>query len=515
MVRLNMPQKEGRCPLLWPPLRCWWLDRTSGCGEGVESMSDLNALFLKVGSHCRREVITCAASDRLTAAAATMQRLNISSIVVCVAGNPVGILTDRDLRNKVVARGIDPGTLTVANVMNSPLITISEDEYLFEALHRISHQHIHRLVVTGSGGELAGIITDSDILRVQTQSPQLLLREIEEALTLEDLKGLHLRVQGLVRHLIGTGVHIRDMVRLIAHLNDRVVIRLVDLLRAGRFAGLTEQCAFLVLGSEGRSEQTLTTDQDNALVYADGLAASDVRQLEEFSRVIIDSLIEIGVPACPGGTMAKNAQWRRTLDEWKSELDRWFSTPTSEYIINISMFSDLRMLRGDHSLERELKVHITGRLQRNDLYLGHMVANLLRFGVPLGWFGRIKTEKGAHAGRIDLKKAGIFAITEGVKILALGHGVQETGTAQRIEQLTEQSIFTKKEADDLTASFYALVHFRLRSQVDAISSGRQPDNRITLTALNRMEQERLKAALEGVRSFQENMGRRYRLGQTM
>jgi len=172
-------------------------------------MPDLNVLFLTVGSYCRREVVTCAPSDRLPDAAATMERRNISSLVVCEAGNPVGILTDRDLRNKVVARGQNPGALTVADVMNCPLITISEGEYLFEALHRISLHRIHRLVVTDPSGGLAGIITDSDILRVQTLSPQHLVREIEEAPTLEDLKGLHQRVQGLVRHLIGTGVHIQ------------------------------------------------------------------------------------------------------------------------------------------------------------------------------------------------------------------------------------------------------------------------------------------------------------------
>lgn len=478
-------------------------------------MPDTNTLFLKVGNYCRREVITCPPSERLTKAAVTMQRHNISSLVVCEAGKPLGILTDRDLRNKVVARGLDPGTLTVADIMNSPVITIGEDEYLFEALHRFSRYRIHRLVVTGPVGELAGIITDSDILRVQSRSPQQLVREIEEAPTPEELKKLHQRVEGLVRHMIGTGVHIRDLVRLIAHLNDRILVRLIELLRAGRFAGLTTQFAFVVLGSEGRSEQTLTTDQDNALVYADGLAVAEVQQLEEFSTILIDSLIAIGVPSCPGGIMAKNAEWRRSLDQWRTVLNQWFATPTPDNIMKVSMFSDLRMLNGDPSLEQGLKAYVAGRLHHDEIYLGHMTANLLRFAVPLGWFGRIKTEKGEHAGKVDLKKAGIFAITEGVKILSLGNGVQGTGTAERIERLAEQGVFAQNEADDLTASFYALVQFRLRTQVDALGAKPQPDNRIMLSELNRMEQGRLRNALEVVRSFQESLGRRYRLGQTM
>jgi CBS domain-containing protein len=290
---------------------------------------------------------------------------------------------------------------------------------------------------------------------------------------------------------------------------------LFDLLQTEHWAGLTEQFAFVVLGSEGRSEQTLTTDQDNALVYSDDLAAVDVQRLEEFSTHLIDSLIAIGVPSCPGGIMAKNAPWRRSLAQWRAVLDQWFSTPTPENILNVSMFSDLRMLRGDSALEQALKEYVAGRLQGNEFYLGHMTANLLRFVVPLGWFGRIKSEKGEHAGQVDLKKAGIFAITEGVKILALGNEVQGTGTVQRIERLTEGGVFSQQEADDLTASFYALVRFRLRTQVEAISTGREPDNRIALAGLNRMEQERLRAALEGVRSFQQSLGRRYQLGQTM
>ena len=478
-------------------------------------MPDLNALFLKVGDHCRRGVVTCSRSDRLTDAAAIMRQLNISSLVVCEEGNPLGILTDRDLRNKVVAKGLEPGNLTVADVMNSPVITISEDDYLFEALHLISRHRIHRLVVTGRAGELAGIITDSDILRVQTRSPQQLVLKIEEAATLEDLKSLHQRIQELVRHLIGTGVMIQDMVRLIAHLNDRIIVRLIDLLRAERFNGLTDRFAFVVLGSEGRSEQTLTTDQDNALIYGNDLPVVELQLLEEFSMTLIDRLIEIGIPSCPGGIMAKNEQWRHSLDQWRTVLDQWFGTPTPENIMNVSMFSDLRLLSGDPSLQMALKEFVAGRLKNNELYLGHMTANLLRFAVPLGWFGKIRTEKGEHAGKVDLKKAGIFAITEGVKILALGYGVQETGTAERLKQLAGQGVLTGKEADDLTASFYALVHFRLRTQIDAISKGQRPDNRIILADLNRMEKERLRAALEGARSFLKSMGRRYQLGQSI
>lgn len=476
-------------------------------------MSELNVLFQPVGSYCRREVITCSPEDGLVDAVEIMRQRNISSLVVCSDGTPHGILTDRDLRNKVVARGADPSHLTVAEIMNSPLITINEEEFLFEALHRISRHDIHRLVVTDVSRKLTGIITDSDILRIQIRSPQQLAREIEEAESIDELKLLHERVQRLIEHLMGNGVAIKDLVRFIALLNDRILIRLVEIIQDNGFQDLTDRFAFLVLGSEGRGEQTLTTDQDNALVYADDLSPPEIKRLEAFSETLIDGIIAVGIPPCPGGIMASTPQWRHSLKDWCKLLDNWFSTPTPENILKISMFSDMRTLHGDANLEKSLRSHVSGRLVGNEAFLGHMTSNFLRFAVPLGWFGHIKTEKGEHKGLLDLKKAGIFAVTEGVKILALSQGLQERGTQERLEKLLDTTNLSKSEANDLTAVYESLVYFRLRTQVKALQSGRKPDNRIAISSLNHMEKGRLKSALEGVRSFQGLMQLRFRLGQ--
>lgn len=476
-------------------------------------MDDLNVLFQPVGSHCRRQVATCSPGDALVAAVAVMAERNISSLVVCSGGAPTAILTDRDLRNKVVARGLNPGDLKVQEIMKSPLITIGEGEFLFEALHRISRHGIHRLVVTDDAGQLAGIITDSDILRVQSRSPQQLLRQIDEAQGVDELKQLHQRVQGLIEHLVGTGVPIRELVRFIALLNDRILVRLIELVRSQGFQNLTDRFAFLVLGSEGRGEQTLTTDQDNALVYADDLAPAEISRLEEFSKALIDGVIAIGIPPCPGGIMASTPQWRHSLKDWRGLLNSWFGTPTPENILKISMFSDMRTLYGDPTLEQHLREHVSGRLVGDEAFLGHMTGNLLHFAVPLGWFGRIKTETGEHKGRLDLKKAGIFAVTEGAKILSLSTGLQERNTRERLEALQKAGVLSDSEAGDVTAVYDTLVHFRLRTQVEALREGREPDNRIALQGLNRMEQGRLRVALEGVRSFQGFLQRRFRLGQ--
>jgi CBS domain-containing protein len=339
-----------------------------------------------------------------------------------------------------------------------------------------------------------------------------MVREIEEARSVEELKALQTRVQNLVVHLVGTGVATRDLVRLISHLNDRILLRLIALLRAERFADLTERFAFLVLGSEGRREQTLTTDQDNAIVYADDLTAAEVQRLEDFSRELIDALIAIGVPACPGGIMARNEAWRRSLSGWTGVLDRWFASATSENILKVSMFSDLRTLYGDPSLEQALKAHLTGSLRRDPAFLIRMAANVLRFVPPLGWFGRIRVErKGEYRGLLDVKKAGIFAITEGVKALALEAGAMDGGTRERMQLLVTAKVLDRQQVEDLEASLNFLVVLRLRAQVEAIRAGRNPTNHIALEHLNRMEKGRLRLALEGVGALQDFLKRRFQL----
>ncbi len=466
-------------------------------------MSEENQFFRPVRDFAQRNVVTVRADDALVPAVGTMREKNISSVVVVEGNHPIGIVTDRDLRNKVVAAGTDPATLKVRDIMNSPLSTISEEDLLYQALYRMSQQKIHRLGVVDAAGRLSGIITDTDILRLQAHSPHQLVLDIEKAKGIDDLKVLHSRIQALVVHLSGTGIGIRDLVRLIAHLNDQIVLRLIALLRADWFDDLPAGFAFLVLGSEGRSEQTLATDQDNAIVYADDLSPSEVKRVEEFSVALIDGLIAIGVPACPGGIMAKNAEWRRSLGDWQKRLNGWMLTPIPENILACSTFMDLRTVYGDPSFERRLKQQIYDQAAANNLFLLRMVENGLRFTPPLGWFGKIKGESGGeHSGQLDIKKAGIFAITDGIKALGIQGRMLDGSTSQRLDALRTAGVMKAKDAEDLEEAFEYLVHLRLRSQVEDIREGREPDNYVPLDRLNVMEQGRLKIALSSVEKFQ-------------
>lgn len=466
-------------------------------------MSVENQFFLPVRDFCQRRVVTCAPDDIVVDVVGIMREKNISSVVVVKDAAPHGIVTDRDLRNKVVAPGRQPDKLRVAEIMNTPLVTITESDLLYQALYRMSHLGIHRLVVVDAEGRLSGIITDSDILRLQSHSPHQLVLDIERAANLDDLGELHQRIQELVLRLSGGGTPIRDIVRLIAHLNDQVLVRLIGLLRADRYHDLTDRFAFVVMGSEGRSEQTLSTDQDNGIIYDDALDESEIRRIEAFSHDLIDGLITIGVPPCPGGIMARNPTWRRSLGQWREELDRWLGTPSPDNTLRASMFLDVRTLHGDPGFETALKSHIYQRVEANRLFLTRLAQNMLGFPPPLGWFGRIKTERsGEHKGRFDIKKAGIFAITDGVKALALEANDLSGSTHERMDRLTAAGVLKPADSTDLATAFDFLVRTRLRGQVASIREGRQPDNHITLDRLNRMEQGELRIALESVARFQ-------------
>jgi CBS domain-containing protein len=476
-------------------------------------MSEEATFFLPVKDYCHRELITCGLQDTVRAAAEVMRRREVSSLIVCdLLGQPVGIMTDRDLRSKVVACGLVPDQTEVRDVMTAPVISVNENETLFEVLYQMSHHRIHRIGVVDDGNALVGIINESDIIRLQNRSPQRLLRAIDEAQTVADLTKIYQESEQLVIFLSRNGVRTRELVRLISLLNDQIADKLINLLKQTHFPQMGQKSTFLVLGSEGRREQTLKTDQDNAIIIADDADDNEVKEIERFSHMLIDSLIAIGVPECPGGIMANNDFWRRRLKDWKQAVDGWIAAPSGENILNFSMFSDMRSLCGDCVLATQLRDHIVQRAEENTIFLARMAANVCLFPPPLGMFGRIKTEKAMpYNGMIDLKKAGIFALTEGVKTLALNVGVLEGSTHDKVKALMQKRVLSQTQADDIEASFNLLTFLRLRGQINSAAAGREITNYIAPGSLDRVEKGRLKLALEVVRSFQGMLNQYFQL----
>lgn len=465
----------------------------------VTPISQEGFYFIEAGLLCNRQPVTCSPQTGLIEMSGLMQQHDISGIVVVEGSVPVGVVSLRDLRSLVSQRFSDIPNLTVQDVMQTELITIQRQDYLFKAIFKMARYNIHRLVVLNKDGSLAGVITNSDLLRMQSHCPLYLSQEIEVANSFEQLYAINTRLIDMLGFAVKAGADTQSLISLISHFNDLMTLRVITLLETIENVRLPRSAAFLVMGSEGRSEQTLRTDQDNAIVYADTATAEDLKQIKLFAERIVERLEQIGVPRCPGGIMASNRQWSHSISTWQRILTRWISTPTLKNMVKFGMFQDMRVIHGNLSLEKKLREHIVTTVSHHPLFFAYMAHNIVQFSPPLGLFGRIKLEpNGEHKGAFDLKKGGIFALTQGVSLLALKYGSMGGTTWEKLGRLRQDSQISKDDLDSTEEAFSLLVRLRLLIQLNDLEAGREPGNHCHPNLLGNREQEQLRLALKSV-----------------
>ncbi|PLX96061.1 MAG: hypothetical protein C0621_02665 [Desulfuromonas sp.] len=468
--------------------------------------------FLQVEALRKGPAITCDQGTTVINAANLMREHDVSGLVVLVDGAPRGIFSLRDLRNLIASAPRNIEHERVATHMSSSLITLSHRAYVFEAIFKMAKHDIHRLALTGDNGELLGVLTGSDLLRSRTRTPLYLNQEIEAATSIEQLRALNEKMLETIRFATRAGADARSLVQLISHFNDSFSLRIIALLNEKEGVSLPQGAAYLALGSEGRNEQTLRTDQDSAIVYRDGLSEADQQQMAYFATRLVDSLEQVGVPRCPGDTMASNPLWRHSLSSWRDTVDHWINTPTPDNMVNFGMFQDLRTLHGDPDLERELRQHICDSVKHHTLFLPHMARHIVRFTPPLGMFGRIKVERrGEHRGTLDLKKAGIFALTIGTSLLALESGIVGGSTWNKFDLLAQKKVFIASDLLPIEEAFTFLVHLRLQRQLRAIAEGKPPSNHVDPLILSDHDREKLRGSLRGVSSLLKILTDRYQI----
>jgi CBS domain-containing protein len=474
--------------------------------------SEESFFFMHVKDVCRSPAITCSPDINVIEAARLMQSQNIAGLIVVENSSPVGILSVRDLRDIVARDGENLPLHKVRDVMHVGVVTVRHSAYIFEAIFKMAKNNIHRLAVIDENQDLIGIINATDLLSQQSRSPLYLTQEIQAAESFADLKEINNNILDMVRSAMGIGADTRSLVHLIAHFNDGFTERIIELLATREGVTLPRQAAFLALGSEGRGEQTLRTDQDSAMVYADGISSTDLDACARFADRLVDILDFVGIPRCPGNTMASNPQWRHSLSEWKDVLEKWITVPGGENMVNFGMFQDFRTLHGDKSLEKELHKFIQATVERHKLFFPHVAKNIVRFPAPLGMFGRIKVERtGSNRGKVDLKKAGIFAITEGASLLALEHNVDSGTTWDKLEKLAQLSALSKKDSERISEAFSQLVNFRLQRQLSDLAAGNKPSNAIDPQRLPEKTRNQLREALRGVNLLLRIIREHYRL----
>ena len=456
--------------------------------------------------------MTCSPDLSLIEMARLMMVHNISGIVAVTDGKPVGIVSVRDLRNLIAEVTGSIETLTVRYVMKTELITIRSSDYLFKAIFLMAKHNIHRLIVVDEFNTLTGVITDADLMRIQTSSPLYLVQEIESAGSIDQLRILGQKMTGMLRYALKTNADTPSLIQLISHFNDALTQRLIYILDSKQNVRLPSGAAYLSLGSEGRQEQTLRTDQDSAIVYRDDLSCDDILAVRRFADEIVTALENIGVPLCPGNMMASNPEWCHSLSEWKQLVEQWINRPDADATVHFGVFQDLRVMYGDVSFEAELQEFICECTRRNAIFFPSMARNIVRFKPPLGMFGRFQVEKkGDQRGKLDLKKGGVFALTRGISLIALESGITGGTTWSKLERLNHLHVVSDHDLETLSDAFTFLVKMRLNKQLIAISSGRPVDNFVDPMVLMDRERDHLRAAFKGVDTLLHILKSRYQL----
>lgn len=468
--------------------------------------------FMPVEKVCHRPVITCSPDIGLVDMARLMKTYNISGIVVIENEGLAGIVSLRDLRNLIADSGHDISTMSVRDIMKTNLITIRSSELLFKAVFLMAKHVIHRLVVVDSNGDLYGILTDTDLLRIQTCSPLYLIQEIESAATIDQLHHIGKKMTGMLQCAVSTNADAPSLLQLITHFNDAFTQRLIYILDIQHDIRLPAGAAYLAMGSEGRCEQTLRTDQDSAIVYRDNLTAEKLTEIRRFAERIVTALESVGIPRCPGNMMANNPDWCHSLSGWKHLTAHWITRPSPENTVFFGVFQDMRVLHGEVAFEAELRSHIIECVRLNSVFFAGMAGNIVRFKPPLGIFGRLLTEKtGAERGKIDLKKGGVFTLTRGIGLIALEAGIMGGTTWDKLSRLHHLNIVSDHDLEMLNESFTFLIKLRLEKQLFAISNGSEPGNRIDPQTLSYKERDLLRSAFKGVNTLIAILNSRYQL----
>ena len=420
-------------------------------------------------------------------------------VIIVKELNEYSIVTDTDLREKLLIRDNDTSK-KISSIATKGLITIDINDFLFNALLLMTHNEIKRVVVLKEE-KIVGVLEQLDLLSYFASHSHLVAVQIDKATNLEDLKALQDNLHHLVVTLRAKGVKVRYISKLISTLNSKVYKKVFNMCVC---EDLRDKCALMIMGSEGREEQILKSDQDNALIIRDGV---DKQLFIEPMMKLNSYLLELGFPKCSGNVMVSNEFWRRDVSGFKSLIDEWTHSMSSLDVQNLSIFIDSKCVAGDKLLLEELITYLHNSFYQRDDVLAHIAKAVLNFETPLSLFSGFVIEK--EHNKLDLKKGGIFALVHGVRTLCLQYNVIQTNTIERIKELNNRGIFDKTFATELIESFDTLGAIRLKAMLEAKSI--DDSNYINPKNLEKIQRDLLKDSFKIINKFKKFMSFHFHL----
>lgn len=473
--------------------------------EYALALDDDNRFSRPARSLIRQAPVSALPETPLAAALAAMEAARVGSVVVCDAqGSPVGILTLKDVLQRVTLAGI-PLSAAIASVMTRGVATLEGGAAVADALLVMAQQGVHHLPLV-EDGRLIGVISEKDVFTLRRLSMEGITGALVRAEDPALLPPLARDIGALAHNLLAQGMNAESLTAILSSLNDKLSQRVIEL--EARAAALPDvEWGWLALGSEGRMEQTLATDQDNALIYR--AATADQRTaLLAFAERVNHRLAECGFPLCKGGIMASNPMWCQSLDAWRATFADWIHRGDAPALLHASVFFDFRPLYGASALSEELRGWLNTAVRDNRPFLKHMAQNALANRPPLGLVRDfVVASGGAQAHTLDLKVNGITPFVDVARIFALYAGVNASDTVARLRGAARAWNLATDEVEAWIAGFHFIQLLRLRHQHEAQTQGEAVDNRIDPERLNALDRRILKEAFRQARKLQAVMAR--------
>ena len=469
------------------------------------SSSGQTLFMTPMGELVRREPITVAPDTTIAEAARKMSANGVSSLLVNDGDDLCGIVTDRDLRNRVLAQGRDPAE-AIATIMTREPLILDASSPVLEGILAMAGRGIHHLPLMREQ-RVVGIVTTRDLMSLQTQHPLYLAAQIQKEATIDGLVTLCQRVPKLFELMLASGMRAEQVPKVLTTINDAVTRRLIALAQE-QLGPAPASFAWLAFGSQARAEQSIRTDQDNGIVYADEAPPGADAWFAALARIVCDGLDACGYPYCPGKIMATTDDWRQPLSGWLGHFRDWAGVPDPEAVLRVSIFFDMRIVYGDQQLAARIAQAIgeCGSGRGKSIFIAALARQAAKYDVPLGFFRRfVLASKGEHGETLEIKASGLMPLTDLVRVRALQAGVTVPGTQARIVQMLEMDRLSRRDADRLAGAHRLLSGLRVRLHAEQVRRGEAPHNHLDPRTITHAERAALRDAFLVIREAQKGL----------
>jgi CBS domain-containing protein len=468
------------------------------------------AITQTVDSLLKYHVVSISPEASVNEAAKLMDQHRISSLIIIDNQALVGILTDRDLRSRVLAAGLD-GRVLIKDVMTHQPCCIDSKALLFEASMLMSTHNIHHLPVL-DGANPVGMLTTTDLVRAQNNQPIFLIGEINRQQNLDGLVEISQKIPKLLHSLIASDARADEIGRILTLLSDSLTRRLLALAEY-QFGAAPFEYSWIVFGSSGRMDQTAGSDQDNGMILAQQPDPEQDKYFKAIAEYVCHGLDACGYIYCPGDIMAQTDKWRVPLSSWQRYFERWVDTPAPQALLNTAIFFDMRVVAGNVELFDQLQQGVLKKTKGNQIFVAAMASNAVASKPPLGFFGKFVLERDGEENKVlDLKHRGVALINDIARIYALAEGISEVNTSARLEHLLGRKILSKKDVKNLKDAHEFIGHMRLKNQGDQVKSGKQASNYLKPSDISALRRHQLKDAFEAVNSAQNGLKMKFTRG---